>query len=79
MTEDEFVALLKVEGKELMVHRKYEPRWDLDDFSQRPIYLAEVVEVSSDGDITTIMRTPYVQRRYYAIQSLIKRYYDGRG
>lgn len=71
MKEDEFRALLKIEGLELETERTYFQSWDLDMRSGVCHTRARIV----DGDGLQVMSTDWVQRRYYAIQSLIKRYY----
>lgn len=74
MKEDEFRALLKLEGRELITESTYFRTWDFDARSGVRHTLARVI--TEEGD--TVMETDYVQRRYYAIQSLIKRYYGDR-
>ena len=74
MKEDEFRALLALEGKQLQVEQQYF-RWNYDWRSSKLHSLAVVI----DEDGNRIMSSQWVQRRYYAIQSLIKRYYRDRG
>ncbi len=73
MKEAEFTALLAIEGKELHIEGSYfrVPFWGA---KMKHHTRAEIREA---GEI--ILSTNWVQRRYYAVQSLIKRYYGDRG
>lgn len=73
MKEAEFRALLAIEGLELHIEQQYF-RWNYDWRSSKLHSLA----VIKDKEGNRVMYTNWVQRRYYAIQNLIKRYYGDR-
>ncbi len=74
MKEAEFVALLAIEGKTLEVEQN-RFRWDYDWRSSKLHSCATVL--GEDG--LPIASSGWVQRRYYAVKSVIKRYYGDRG
>jgi len=77
MTEKEFEALLALEGRKLRVEPSMfrGKRKEGGGYGLAPYYRAYVYEEYADGEGRTIVSTDWVQRRYYAIQSLAKRYY----
>ena len=79
MTEAEFRALLAIEGRELKIAVTYFRAWDLSDRDYVRHVSARVIEKHPEEPMidVVIVTTNWVRRRYYAVQSLIKRYYGG--
>lgn len=70
MTEKEFAALLALEGCRLAVKEAY---FRTDRSPYEVVRHVNAVVYDSEGCV--VCNSGYVRRRWYAVQSLIKRYY----
>lgn len=74
MTEEEFRALLKLEGKELVVERDMYRGPRYNHYKPVPYYSAYVLNSGEDIEVQCNSK-PY-RSRTYAIQQAIKKYYE---
>lgn len=75
MTEEEFVALLKLEGKRLIIDRDMVRGKRKNGYKPVATYATYIDDVGGNGEVCGFFGRPYLSRTY-AIRKAIKDHYE---